>query len=247
MSSDVHGVKIKTTKKILAPTEYAYFFIENFTSRLNEMNGRALDIGTGSGILAITLARRRYTHVEAIDINCEAINVAKENADLNGVSKEISFYHSDIFNYLDNRTKYDLVICNPPTFSSPNKRENLSPLELAFFSFDYGHSFIEMLYTKANDYLKHNGRLMTIVPSYHPMKYLFEILNESKLQPNIVASKNILVKDYIDKLISIGIDGHKLLFSAASYCQKHSYRGFNLSDSGEIYSFELNMVEVIKQ
>lgn len=71
--------------------------------------GRALDLGTGTGYVAIYLARKGF-EVEATDINERALRLARENAALNGV--HIPIYYSDMFAKV--RGPYDVIAFNPP-------------------------------------------------------------------------------------------------------------------------------------
>ena len=71
-----------------------------------------LDIGTGSGCIAISLAKNLpNAKVTALDISIDALEVAKENARLNNVN--IEFIHADIFEYKSEK-KYDVIVSNPP-------------------------------------------------------------------------------------------------------------------------------------
>ena len=71
-----------------------------------------LDIGTGSGCIAVSLAKNLpNAKVTALDISKDALEVAKENAKLNNVS--IEFIHADIFEYQSDK-KYDIIVSNPP-------------------------------------------------------------------------------------------------------------------------------------
>ena len=71
-----------------------------------------LDIGTGSGCIAISLAKNLpNAKVTAIDISKDALEVAKENAKLNNV--EVNFINADIFKYKSDK-KYDVIVSNPP-------------------------------------------------------------------------------------------------------------------------------------
>ena len=81
---------------------------------LNEdLDGKEiLDIGTGNGCIAISLAKNLpNAKVTALDISIDALEVAKENARLNNVN--IEFIHVDIFEYQTDK-KYDVIVSNPP-------------------------------------------------------------------------------------------------------------------------------------
>ena len=98
-----------------------------------------LDIGTGSGCIAISIAKNLpNAKVSALDISKEAIEVAKENAKLNNVSVE--FIHADIFEYQSDK-KYDIIVSNPPYVldsEKPSMKQNVLVFEphLALFVSD---------------------------------------------------------------------------------------------------------------
>ena len=87
-----------------------------------ELEGKEiLDIGTGSGCIAISLAKNLpNAKVTALDISDEALEVAKENTGLNNVS--IEFIHADIFEYQSDK-KYDIIVSNPPYITVSEKFE----------------------------------------------------------------------------------------------------------------------------
>jgi release factor glutamine methyltransferase len=82
--------------------------------------GRALDLGTGSGYVAIWLARRGWD-VDAVDVSPRALALARRNAELNGVSPRI--YASDMFGAVTG--PYDVIACNPPQRSSETEGSRL--------------------------------------------------------------------------------------------------------------------------
>jgi len=78
-----------------------------------------LDIGTGSGCIAVSLAKNLpNAKVSALDISKDVLEVAKENARLNNVN--IEFIHADIFEYQSDK-KYDIIVSNPPYVTKSEK------------------------------------------------------------------------------------------------------------------------------
>ena len=78
-----------------------------------DLDGKeVLDIGTGSGCIAISLTKNlQNAKVSALDVSKDALEVALENAELNNVN--IEFIHADIFEYQSDK-KYDVIVSNPP-------------------------------------------------------------------------------------------------------------------------------------
>ena len=107
--------KFKVNNNVLIPRFETEELVYNALKIIKEYNYRKIvDIGTGSGNIAISLKKENDNlEVLALDISIDALNVAKENA-LN-LEANISFYHSDLLEYLiNNKIKVDLIISNPP-------------------------------------------------------------------------------------------------------------------------------------
>ena len=111
---------------------------------------KIIDLGTGSGAIAITLKKKLESTVEAIDISGEALKVARENALLNNVS--INFYESDM---LDNVTgKYDVIISNPPYVAYDEEIDDVvrnNEPAIALFAENNGLEFYEKILSKAKN------------------------------------------------------------------------------------------------
>lgn len=112
-----HGMHLKVTPDVLIPRpetdELVDLVIDEFQHRSDL---KVLDIGTGSGCIAIALARNlKFSKVTAIDFSAKALKVARENAE--ALKTKITFIHADINNW-NSLTSYDIIISNPPYIES---------------------------------------------------------------------------------------------------------------------------------
>ncbi|MBE9226861.1 methyltransferase [Phormidium sp. LEGE 05292] len=81
-----------------------------------------LDIGTGTGLIALMLAQRSPAQIDAVEIDLDACNQAKENINNSPWSNRIQLYHNSIQHYAINCAKrYNLLISNPPFFTNASK------------------------------------------------------------------------------------------------------------------------------
>ena len=118
--SDFCGLRFKVTPATLIPRPETSELVEWIA---NEATGGAsiLDIGTGSGCIAISLAHRvPHSKVTAWDISHEAIAVATENSKANGCS--IAFEQVDILTYEPTGEQFDIIVSNPP-YIKENEKE----------------------------------------------------------------------------------------------------------------------------
>lgn len=80
-----------------------------------------LDIGTGSGVLALMMAQHYpKTQIDAVEIDAQAYDQAKDNFSINTLGKNIKAHHSSLQKY-EPQAAYDLIISNPPFFKSTSK------------------------------------------------------------------------------------------------------------------------------
>lgn len=91
---------------------------------------RAMDIGTGTGVLAAVLARRGIPHVTATDLNPRAVACARENIERLGLTKQVTVQQADLFP----EGRADLVVCNPPWLPG----DPSSALELGIYDAESG-------------------------------------------------------------------------------------------------------------
>lgn len=91
---------------------------------------RAMDIGTGTGVLAAVLARRGIQHVTATDLNPRAVECARENIERLGLTEQVTVQQADLFP----EGPADLVVCNPPWLPG----DPSSALELGIYDAESG-------------------------------------------------------------------------------------------------------------
>lgn len=104
-------IELRVNRSVLIPRPETEILVEEV---LKHKPGRTIDIGTGSGNIAITLAKHGFS-VMATDISKNAIEVAEYNAKLNGVNIEMA--HCQFMEGIDSKTLFDYVVSNPPYVS----------------------------------------------------------------------------------------------------------------------------------
>jgi release factor glutamine methyltransferase len=126
---------------------------------------RIADVGTGSGIIAVTMAKQvKKAQVMAIDISPAAIEVAKRNAEKHGVAERVQFVESDLLSNVAD-SKFDLVLSNPPYVATDEMAtlqadvRNHEP-HLALDGGKYGTEIIERLIPQAAERLNRGGWLL---------------------------------------------------------------------------------------
>lgn len=121
-----HGMTLAVNPSTLIPRPETSQLVDLTADRLgNSPDLRVLDIGTGSGAIAIALAKTlKFPVVTAIDISLKAIETAKENARLNKVT--IKFETADIFQLELPHDSFDAIVSNPP-YVTESERPSLAP------------------------------------------------------------------------------------------------------------------------
>ena len=148
---------------------------------------KILDLGTGSGIIAITLAAEcPHTQISATDFSLAALSIAQRNAEKHRVDN-IEFYQSDWFTRVPN-TQFDLIISNPPYIAEDDIHLQQGDIRFepktALCAKDQGLSDIKIIAASARNYLKPGGHLL-IEHGYdqqHRTQTLFKELHYDKIQ-----------------------------------------------------------------
>jgi release factor glutamine methyltransferase len=161
---------------VYKPAEDSYI-LQRCVSKL--VTGIVLDMGTGSGIQAVTAARKsEVTRVVAVDINPEAIEAAKKRASEAGISHKVTFKVSDLFEKIEER--FDWIIFNPPYL--PSEGDLKDP---TWDGGERGVETIEHFLSGAKEHLTPGGSILMIYSSETGIAgdygYDWEILEEVPL------------------------------------------------------------------
>jgi len=159
--ADFFGMQLKVDERVLIPRPETEELVKLILTENLKDNLRVLDIGTGSGAIALALAKNRPDwSVTATDISQDALELATENSkrqDLN-----LSFIKSDCFSEIS--SKYDIIVSNPPYISRADEVEvGLNVLHsephLALFAEEDGLAIYRRITEDSKDYLNDGGKI----------------------------------------------------------------------------------------
>lgn len=217
------GLILKVDKRVFIPRPETEILVETAINSVSSLQSsvsnriKILDIGTGSGCIAVALAKNLpCSRIVAIDISQEVLEVARQNAGLNGVEERIHFIQSDLLSAIPAcpvlpvgrqagrrypQSTFDLIISNPPYIPTNAlkglQREIHHEPQIALDGGDDGLDFYLRIIEEAPKFLNRDGLLMmeTGYKQCHKIKNIFEKAGNFKIID--------IVKDYnnIDRVI----------------------------------------------
>ena len=158
------GDKFKVSKDTLIPRDETEILARKAIDVINKNNLKsALDIGTGTGILACTIAKYTLSKSTALDVSDNALKIAEENIKNLDLSEKVKTLKSNLFEKVSE--KYDLIVSNPPYIPLSEKatiqKEVTFDPDLALYTKDEkGLEFYEKISKNAKNYLNKNGYLL---------------------------------------------------------------------------------------
>ncbi|ADW67727.1 peptide chain release factor N(5)-glutamine methyltransferase [Granulicella tundricola] len=163
-TQEFYGLPFRVTPAVLIPRPETEHLVEAVAARVpHNRPVRILDVGTGSGAIAIALAHLLpHAHITALDISPEAIEIAQENARTNHLAARIDFQQSDLFTAVTKGPPFAAIVSNPP-YIPLSDSESLHPQvrdyepHQALFSGPTGFEVYERLIIQAPSLLLPNG------------------------------------------------------------------------------------------
>jgi release factor glutamine methyltransferase len=163
------GLELAVSPQVLVPRPETELLAERawkFLGLCESSPPRALDLGAGSGCLAIAmLVHAMQAEADAVDISAEALGVARQNAERHQVSPRLQFHQGDAFAALPPGRSFDLIVSNPPYIPTaeietlePEVRDH-EPRGALDGGAD-GMDFYRRIAAEAGAFLKPQGRVM---------------------------------------------------------------------------------------
>ena len=170
-----YGLDFEVNPTVLIPRseteELVDWIIKSLKSRIGNSKLKILDIGTGSGCIALSLAKNvENAQVFAIDISDKALATAKKNAEVNKV--EVTFLHQNILDTADLNQNFDIIVSNPPYVRNLEKQEikknvlNNEPHLALFVEDNDALIFYKKIAKLAQQSLSQNGELFFEINQY---------------------------------------------------------------------------------
>ncbi|UCH95490.1 MAG: peptide chain release factor N(5)-glutamine methyltransferase [Candidatus Aminicenantes bacterium] len=189
---EFYGETFYINKNVLIPRPETEILVEHAIESINKKPANILDIGAGSGVIAILLARHTGAAVTAVEKSRSAFYVLKKNIALHGMTGKVTPVCGDLFPAAT--TGFDMIVSNPPYVSEAEWQEldpnvkNHEPKE-ALVAGEDGLLIIRRIAAIANYYLNPGGKLLMEI-GYNQEEPVRRILESAKF------SKVEFFKDY---------------------------------------------------
>lgn len=153
---DFYGYILDVNKNVLIPRRETEELVEEVIKRSKKFdNPVIIDVGTGSGAIAISLSKELNCHIYASDISKKALEVAKKNSIKN--SSNVTFFEGDMLTpYIEKNLKVDIIVSNPPYIKEDEQIEKIvkdNEPHLALYAKNNGLEYYESILKNASKIL----------------------------------------------------------------------------------------------
>lgn len=190
-STEVAGLRLKVGPGVFHPKIFltSKFFAE-YLQRQDFRGRSVVEVGTGSGILALSAAKAGAAQVLALDINPQAVATAAANAELNGLP-QVEARQSNLFSAVDRSETFDVVISSPPSFGGEPK----SMADRAWHA-GPGYRDILPLFEQAARHLKPDGVMYLLISSDSNAALFDHLIGKAGFAATRVATQSIVIEAF---------------------------------------------------
>lgn len=187
-------------ENVLIPQPDTETLVEEVINEYKEKKCEILDLCTGSGAIAISLAKYiNESNIVASDISMKVLQIAKLNAEKNLVRKKIEFIESDMFNKIY-KDDFDIIVSNPPYIKTKvieelDKQVKNEPY-IALDGGADGLKFYKIIIENAYKYIKNEGKVFLEI-GYDQKNELINLFKENNHYENIYSKKDLGGNDRI--------------------------------------------------
>lgn len=198
LSFDKVEVFVKYSHGVLSPSPFSKLLAQTLSEYVNRNKGvakTAIDLGSGSGIQSIVLAKLGVREIYAIDIDPRCVAATEFNSLLNGVSEwsqsrqVVCAYLGDMFSPVG-ALKVDLIVCNPPSLPMNEDTPKFA------CGGNYPQEFIDKLIQQASRTLVRTGKLILVFSSLVGLKRTGLKLEEAGFRHRILGRKQVKFRDF---------------------------------------------------
>lgn len=201
------GIILCVDERVLIPRPETEELVDLIISENSAKACKVLDIGTGSGAIALALKKQCPNwDVIASDLSQEALDVAKKNAAT--LALDVSFIQSDVFCHI--RGKFDIIVSNPPYIAESDKEEvdvNVLTSEphSALFAAEDGYAIYRQIINEVSTHLTSKGKLYFEI-GYKQGEHLTELLQTQFPKARVRIIKDMFGRDRMVVLDELTID-----------------------------------------
>lgn len=204
-SREFMGLEFEVNPSVLIPRPDTEVLVEAAVEWINHLPDKrtsALDIGTGSGAIAVSLAKYcAGLRVKAVDVSDRALEVAASNAKRHGVRNRIEFIKGDMFRSLEGSSEsFNLIVSNPPYISQLGmdrlQREVRFEPRNALYGGPDGLEFYREIAVRAVDYLKKGG-LLAVEIGYDQAPAVLDIFRKARAYTDMDVIRDLAGEDRV--------------------------------------------------
>ena len=191
--TNVAGFRLTVPPTVFHPKVFLTSkYFAGFIGKLDLAGKTAAEVGCGSGILSLALARAGAERVIAIDINPNAARAASRNARDNGLGDRVRGVASNLMSGIAPKPVFDVIISSPPSFAG-------EPRDLADRAWHAGPEYrdIKALFEQARERLAPGGVMYLLLSSDSDLELLGHLIHQAHFSARPVGEQSIFIEDFI--------------------------------------------------